>query len=58
MVWNNTENKFNDFITDVVEFDRPKHFFLSGSDRDLRDSVFAQSPFISNVLVFKLDCSS
>ncbi|CAC5410738.1 unnamed protein product [Mytilus coruscus] len=55
MVWNNTENKFYEFITDFVEFDRSKHFFLSGS---AKDSVFAQSPFISNVLVFKLDCSS
>ncbi|CAC5392157.1 unnamed protein product [Mytilus coruscus] len=55
MVWNNKENKFYEFITDFVEFDRLKHFFLLDS---AKDSVFVQSPFISNVLVSKLDCLS
>lgn len=53
MLWNDSEQKFYNFVKDAVEFCRPKNFFKAGSDKD---SVFANSPFISNVIVLKIDC--
>lgn len=55
MIWNSTENKFYSFVTDYVEFNHPKNFFLPGSDKQ---SIFAQSPFNSNVVVLRMDCSN
>jgi hypothetical protein len=40
-------NKFNSFVVDKMEFQKPNNFFVVGSDKN---SIFAQSPFISNVL--------
>ena len=43
------EHKFKWFVKDVI----PKRFFSEGSHKE---SVFARSLFMSNVLVLKIDC--
>lgn len=45
---------FHKYFIDFVEYAKPKNFFVSGSHKD---SVFAKSPFISNVLVLRINCS-
>ena len=47
------KGEFEWFVKDIVEYTKPKNFFLAGSHKE---SVFAVSPFISNVLVLKIDC--
>ena len=54
MIWNDTKNCFHNFVKDSIEFYRPRNLFVIGSDKD---SVFAKSPFISNVIVLKIDFS-
>lgn len=54
LLWNCDEKKFNYFVVDSLEFQKPKNFFVAGSDKN---SIFAQSPFVSNVLALKLDFS-
>jgi hypothetical protein len=44
--------QFKYFIKDFVEYQKPTNFFTPGS---VKDSVFAVSPFVSNVLVLKVD---
>ncbi|MEW8544538.1 MAG: reverse transcriptase domain-containing protein, partial [Candidatus Thiodiazotropha sp.] len=43
---------FNDLVVESVEYQKPKHFFVPGSDKN---SLFAISPFVSNILVLRLD---
>jgi hypothetical protein len=52
LLWDFDGNKFNSFVVDKMEFQKPNNFFVVGSDKN---SIFAQSPFISNVLALKLD---
>ena len=54
MIWNDTNNCFQNFVKDSIEFCRPRNFFVAGSDKD---SIFAKSPFISNVIALKIDFS-
>jgi len=46
--------QFHSYISDFVEYVKPKNFFVSGSHKE---SIFAKSPFISNVLVISIDCT-
>ena len=48
---NNVE--FQWYVRERVEYVKPKNFFATGSQKE---SIFAKSPFISNVLVLKIDC--
>jgi len=50
-LWDFDGNKFNSFVVDKMEFQKPNNFFVVGVDKN---SIFAQSPFISNVLALKL----
>jgi hypothetical protein len=52
LLWDFDGNKFNSFVVDKMEFQKPNNLFVVGSDKN---SIFAQSPFISNVLALKLD---
>lgn len=47
------EHKFKWFVKDVLEYVKPKRFFSEGWHKE---SVFARSPSMSNVLVLKIDC--
>lgn len=58
MFWPMLVNKFTDtferFILEFREYEKPTIFFVKGSHEN---SVFAQKPLNSNVLVLLLDCS-
>lgn len=45
--------QFQFFVTEYIEYVKPKNFFVCGSRKD---SIFAKSPFNSNVLVLRLIC--
>jgi hypothetical protein len=45
--------EFEWFVKDKIEYVYPRNFFKAGSHKE---SVFARSSFISNVLVLKIDC--
>ena len=45
---------FHTYVVDSVEYVKPKNFFIGGSHKE---SIFAKSPFISNVLVLRINCS-
>jgi hypothetical protein len=45
LLWDFDGNKFNSFVVDKMEFQKPNNFFAVGSDKN---NIFAQSPFISN----------
>ena len=47
------EHKFKWFVKDVIEHAKPKRLFSEGSHKE---RVFVRSPFMSNVLVLKIDC--
>lgn len=51
----NTDGDFEWYIKDYVKYVKPKSFYLPGSHIE---SVFAKSPFISDVLVLRIDCRS
>jgi len=40
-------------VREKIEYVKPKNFFVTGSQKE---SIFVKSPFISNVLVLKIDC--
>lgn len=48
------KNSFQDFIREYVEYSKPRNFFVPGS---CKDSVFAMSPFCSNVLALRINCN-
>ena len=54
MIWNDTKNCFQNFVKDSIEFCSSRNFFVAGSDKT---SVFAKSPYISTVIVLKIDFS-
>ena len=45
---------YRSFILEVVEYSKPANFFVPGSDSA---SIFAVTPFVSDVLVMKVDGS-
>ena len=45
--------EFEWFVKDKIEYVYPRIFFKAGSHKE---SVLARSPFISNVLLLKIDC--
>ena len=46
--------QFHSYISDFVEYVKPKNIFVSGSHKE---SIFSKSPFISNVLIMCIDCT-
>ena len=45
--------QFQFFVTEYIEYVKPKSFFVCGSHKE---SIFAKFPFDSNVLVLRLIC--
>jgi hypothetical protein len=55
LLWNDVDKNYHTFVKDILEFKRPTNFFKAGSDKG---SIFAKSPFITNILILKIDCSN